>query len=83
VGQTVKAAEHEGQLSIYALSEIGEVLVHGGFQRKFPRIKLSVVSARGNELVSRIMAERRAEKFLVDVVSMGNVSPQRFIRAKR
>ena len=80
--RTVKAAEKEGQVVIYALSEIGDVFVHSAFQRKFPKIKVSMVSARGVELVSRIMAERRAEKFLVDVVSIGNLSPQALYDAK-
>jgi iron(III) transport system substrate-binding protein len=80
--RTLKAAEKEGQVVVYALSEVGEVFSHGDFQRKFPRIKVSVVSARGNELVSRIMAERRADKFLVDAVSMGNVSPQALYQGK-
>ena len=80
--RTVKAAEREGQVSVYALSEIGDVFVHSAFQRKFSKIKVNVVSARGVELVSRIMAERRAEKFLVDVVSIGNLSPQALYEAK-
>jgi hypothetical protein len=80
--RTVKAAEKEGQVVIYALSEIGDVFVHSAFQQKFPKIKVSMVSARGVELVSRIMAERRAEKFLVDVVSIGNLSPQALYDAK-
>ncbi len=80
--KTVKAGEQEGQLVLYTLSEVGEVFVNSSFQRKFPKIKISLVSARGGELVSRIMAERRAGKFLADVGNLGNTSPYRLYQAK-
>jgi iron(III) transport system substrate-binding protein len=79
---TVKAAEQEGQLVIYALSEIGDVFAKGGFQKKFPKIKLSIAGARGGEHVSRIMAERRAGKFLADVADLGNTSPYTLYQSK-
>jgi len=37
--RTVKAAEQEGQLVLYSLSEIGEAISNAGFQKKFPRSK--------------------------------------------
>jgi iron(III) transport system substrate-binding protein len=79
---TVKAAEQEGHLVIYTLSEIGDIFVNGGFQKKFPKIKLSIVTARGGEHVPRIMAERRAGKFLVDVADLGNTSPYTLYQSK-
>src|SRR5687768_11391580 len=54
--KTVRAAEQEGQLVLYSLSEVGDVIANGGFQKRFPQIKISVVGARGGEHVSRIMA---------------------------
>jgi iron(III) transport system substrate-binding protein len=54
---------------------VGEAIANTGFQRKFPKIKLSVVGARGGEHVSRVMAERRAGKFLADIGNLGNTSP--------
>jgi iron(III) transport system substrate-binding protein len=80
--KTIRAAEQEGELVIYTLSEIGDVFLHSGFQKKFPKIKLVLVSARGGELVSRIMAERRAGKFLADIGNLGNTSPYRLYEAK-
>ncbi len=80
--RTVKAAEQEGQLVLYTLSEVGEVFVNSSFQKKFPKIKIFSVSARGGELLSRIMAERRAGKFLADVGNLGNTSPYRLYQAK-
>jgi iron(III) transport system substrate-binding protein len=80
--RAVRAAEQEGEVVLSALSEVGEIFTNGGFQKKFPKIKLTVVTARGGEQVTRIMAERRAGKFLVDVGNMGNTSPYRLYQAK-
>ena len=80
--RTIKAAEQEGQLILYSLSEIGEAISNTGFQKKFPKIKVSVVTARGGEHVSRIMAERRAGKFLADVGNLGNTSPYTLYQSK-
>ena len=80
--RTVKAAEQEGQVVFYSLGEVGDVFVNGGFQKRFPKIKISVVSARGAEHVPRIMAERRAGKFLADVADLGNTSPYTLYQSK-
>jgi iron(III) transport system substrate-binding protein len=80
--KTVRAAEQEGQLVLYSLSEVGDVIANGGFQKRFPKIKISVVGARGGEHVSRIMAERRAGKFLADVGNLGNTSPYTLYQSK-
>jgi ABC-type Fe3+ transport system substrate-binding protein len=80
--RTVKAAEHEEQVVLYSLSEIGDAIAKSGFQKKFPRIKISVVTARGGEHISRIMAERRAGKFLADIGNLGNTSPYTLYQSK-
>jgi iron(III) transport system substrate-binding protein len=80
--RTVKAAEQEGQVVLYSLSEVGNAIVNTGFQKKFPKIKISVVTARGGEHVSRVMAERRAGKFLADVGNLGNTSPYTLYQGK-
>jgi iron(III) transport system substrate-binding protein len=80
--KTIKAAEQEGQVVLYSLSEIGDAITNTGFQKKFPKIKMSVVAARGGEHVSRIMAERRAGKFLADVGNLGNTSPYTLYKSK-
>ena len=80
--RTIKAAEQEGQMILYSLSEIGDAISNTGFQKKFPKIKVSVVTARGGEHVSRIMAERRAGKFLADVGNLGNTSPYTLYQSK-
>ena len=80
--RTVKAAEQEGQLVLYSLTEVGEAISNTGFQKKFPKLKISVVSARGGEHISRIMAERRAGKFLADIGNLGNTSPYTLYQSK-
>ena len=68
--KTLRAAEAEGQLTLYGCCyEYNRVLE--GFKKKFPKIKVSTVLGFGNQLSSRILAERRGEKYLVDVVSSG------------
>src|SRR6266545_935894 len=80
--KTVRAAEQEGQLVLYSLSEVGDAIANSGFQKKFPKIKVSVMGARGGEHVSRIMAERRAGKFLADLGNLGNTSPYNLYQSK-
>ena len=80
--KTVKAAEQEGQVVLYSLSGIGDAIANTSFQKKFPKIKISVVTARGGEHVSRLMAERRAGKFLADVGNLGNTSPYTLYQSK-
>ena len=77
--RTVKAAEQEGEVSYYTLGDYGFV---AEFEKKFPRLKVKVVSGRGNELLSRIMTERRAGKNLVDVARIGNTSPYALYQAQ-
>src|SRR4029434_3777342 len=80
--KTLKAAEQEGQVVLYSLSEIGDAIANTSFQKKFPRIKISVVTARGGEHVSRLLAERRAGKFLADLGTLGNTSPYTLYQSK-
>ena len=80
--RTVKSAEQEGQVVLYSLSEIGDAIANTSFQKKFPKIKISVVTARGGEHVSRLMAERRAGKFLADLGNLGNTSPYTLYQSK-
>ncbi|MGH7770291.1 MAG: hypothetical protein ACREQP_22795, partial [Candidatus Binatia bacterium] len=69
---TVAAAEREGQLSLY-IFEAGPVGVETvqAFEKAFPKIKVSQLRARGSDLGPRVIAERRAGKYLVDVFTGG------------
>ena len=77
--RTIKAAEQEGELTYYSVGEVGFV---SEFEKKFPRIKIRVVQGKGNELLVRIMSERRAGKNLADVARIGNTSPYSLYQAK-
>jgi iron(III) transport system substrate-binding protein len=68
--KTVRAAETEGQVTLYGCCyEYDRVL--DGFKKKYPKIKVATVLASGNQLSTRILAERRGDKYLADVVSSG------------
>jgi iron(III) transport system substrate-binding protein len=79
--KTVKAAEEEGALVIYMTQSL-EPVFRDSFQKKFPKIKVTLVTGRGPEISQRIMSERRAEKFAVDLYISGSTSPRIFHRAK-
>ncbi len=82
--RTLEAAQKEGALSLYLLEGDGELgAVAQTFQKKFPEIKVATTPGRGNTLGPRIMAERRAGKFLVDVYIAGTTTAYEvFYRAK-
>ena len=78
--KVLEAAKKEGQLTIY-ISGYEAVLPH--FEKEYPEIKVNAVTARGNQLGQRLLSERRAEKYLADVVSSGaNPNYQQFYVAK-
>ena len=80
--KTVKAAEEERELVIY-MTQAFEPVFREAFQKKYPKIKVTMVTGRGPELSQRVMNERRADKFMVDLYISGNISPLTvFHRAK-
>ena len=68
----LKAARAEGSVAVYATSSVGNLrVVWEAFRKRYPKIKLiNVVPGRGTAGVIRIMAERRAKKYLADVILM-------------
>ncbi len=80
--KTVRGAEDEGALVIY-MTQAFEPVFREVFQKKFPKIKVTMVTGRGPDLSQRVMSERRAEKFAVDLYVSGNITPLTvFHRAK-
>ena len=69
--QTLAAARKEGQVNVYIYRYEGLLQ---DFKREYPGINVVAVTGRGNELTNRIMAERRAGKYLADVYSGGTNS---------
>ena len=68
--KTLRAAEAEGQLTLYGCCYEYDRVIEG-FKKKYPKIKVATVLGSGNQLADRILAERRGEKYLPDVVSAG------------
>ena len=69
--KTLRAAEAEGQFTLYGCCYDYDRVLEV-FRKRHPKIKANIVVAvAGNSLASRILAERRGEKYLVDVVSSG------------
>lgn len=82
--KTVEAAKKEGALSLYLYQGEGELgaLVQQ-FQKIYPEINVSLTPGRGNTLAPKIMAERRAGKYLVDAYMAGATTAYEvFYRAK-
>jgi iron(III) transport system substrate-binding protein len=78
--RTIKEAEKEGQLVLYANEGIeGSV---EDFQKRFAKVKVVLVSGRSGQLVTRLMAERRAGKFIADVAKLGTGSASTLYRAQ-
>jgi iron(III) transport system substrate-binding protein len=77
--RTVKSAEQEGEVVVYKLRT--DIDWHA-FQKRFPKIKLVLAPASAAQVLQRIMAERRAEKFLADVVMVGGGTSTSLVKAK-
>jgi ABC-type Fe3+ transport system substrate-binding protein len=65
----VEAAKKEGRV-VLATNQAFQV-VFAEFQKTYPEIKVVSTSSGGGEQVSRIVSERRAGKYLEDVVTSG------------
>ena len=70
--KTVAAAEKEGVVSVYIFDAgpLTEETVHA-FERAYPKIKVSQLRGRGNDLGPRLVAERRAGKYIADLFAGG------------
>src|SRR5262245_17685033 len=64
--KAVEAAKKEGQLTLYGSPEFEGLF--GEFHKKYPLIKITGVFNRGADVAKRLMAERRADKFLADFI---------------
>lgn len=77
--KTLAAARREGQVVVY-ISNYEPSLEP--FRKEYPEIKLVYVTDRGSELMNRIAAERRAGKYIPDVVSAGALNYNVLHKAK-
>ncbi len=73
--KTLKAARAEGQVTVYGWSRDSHLQALTEFQKVYPEIKLVLISGSGGDLGPRIVAERRAEKYLADIFVVGTTTP--------
>jgi len=72
--ETVRKAEKEGKLSIYMSrgSEFHKII--RAFHKEYPKIRVGLVLG-GSHYSARILSERRAKKYLADLVVTGPGTP--------
>jgi iron(III) transport system substrate-binding protein len=68
--KAMRAAESEGQLTLYGCCYEYDRDVEG-FKMKYAKFNVAVVIGSGNQIATRILDERRGDKFLVDVIGSG------------
>jgi iron(III) transport system substrate-binding protein len=72
----VAKAEQEGELVFYCHeNEAGTAAFMDGFRKDFPKIKTSYVRAQTGALYNKIVSERTAGRYLVDVLQLSDVAP--------
>src|SRR5438874_1700289 len=71
---TVEAAKKEGEVTIYGPHNPAYQQVWTIFQKSYPEIKFSFVPGKGADHAQRIVAERRAGKYLADLLMGGSSS---------
>ena len=72
----VAKAEQEGQLVFYCHeNEAGTAGIMEGFRKDFPKIKTSYVRAQTGALYNKILSERSAGRFDVDVIQLSDLAP--------
>jgi len=71
---TVEAAKKEGEVTIYGPHNPAYQQVWTIFQKSYPEIKFSFVPGKGSDHAQRIVAERRAGKYLADLLMGGSSS---------
>jgi len=69
----VEKAEQEGQLVFYCHeNEPGTAGIMEGFRKDFPKINTSYVRAQTGALYTKILSERSAGRFDVDVIQLSD-----------
>ena len=80
--RVVEAAKKEGQVALYGGQEITHPDIVAAFNKEFPFIKVLSVAGRAADLMTRIAAERRADKYLADVMASGPNGPRMLYLSK-
>ena len=77
---TLQAAKKEGQIMIYAAIGPYHPGIFAQFQVAFPEIKVTLAHGNSSRISPRLLAERRAGKYLADVYLGGPTSLYGFTR---
>jgi iron(III) transport system substrate-binding protein len=80
--RVVEAAKKEGQVALYGGQEITHPDIVAAFNKEFPFIRVLSVAGRAADLMTRIAAERRADKYLADVMASGPNGPRMLYLSK-
>ena len=80
--KTIQAAKQEGQIVIYAAIGPYHAQIFTEFQKEFPEIKATLVHGNSSRISPRLLAERRAGKYLADVYLGGPTSLYSFYQNK-
>jgi iron(III) transport system substrate-binding protein len=75
--KVLTAARAEGQVVVYGDSQGTHADIIGEFNRDHPNLKVVTVSGRGSQLAPRLVAERRAGKYLGDILAGGSTGGYR------
>jgi iron(III) transport system substrate-binding protein len=80
--RTLAGAKKEGMVYLWGDAEITHADITAAFTKEFPFIKPITVTGKSGELTARLLAERRAGKYLADVYS-GTMSGAAFFEFYR
>lgn len=72
--KTLEAGKREGQVMIYAALGPYQPGIFAEFQKDYPAIRAVIVTGRSSQMSPRLLAERRAGKYLADVYMGGPTS---------
>lgn len=68
----IKAAEREGEVRVVGSDSHRDAAM--SFQKAYPKIKMNFEPGAGRDFAPRVMAERRAGKYLVDITMLGSAT---------
>ena len=69
---TVEAGRKEGEVVIYGPHNPAYQQIWAIFQKSYPEVKFTFVPGKGSDHAQRIVAERRAGKYLADLMMGGS-----------
>src|SRR5678816_2756285 len=78
--KTVQAAKQEAQIVIYAAMGPYHPQIFTEFQKDYPEIKATIIHGNSSRISPRLLAERRAGKYLADVYLGGPTSLYSFYK---